>query len=227
MQTEGGDLRGAWSQAAKLVARRPSSAEAHFTHGYVLRYVGLLDESVRECDAALELDPDNPAWRSCSFPHMLLGDYRRARSFLSLDAGSAWTLANAAAVFLREGKRAEALDSFKRSEMSLPSEISCLEARPPEVLGPLVNETVKNLIADRDSEPRYWFASLFASCGQKDAALRLLRSAVEQGYYQYPAMDRDPLFASVRDDPEFHRIRELALNKQKEFLDWRRQQTGG
>ena len=170
MQTEAGDLRGSWSKAADLVQRRPSSAEAHFTHAYVLRYVGLLEEAVRECDTALELDPDNPAWRSCSFNHMLLGDYRRAKFFLGLDAGSAWAFTNLGGVLLREGKRAEALDSVKRSEMSAPAEISCLENKPPEVVGPLVNETVRTLLTDRDSEPRYWFAGIFASCGQKDAA---------------------------------------------------------
>jgi TolB-like protein len=227
MQTEAGDLRGAWSKAANLVQRRPSSAEAHFTLAYVLRYAGLLEEAVTECDTALELDPNNPGWRSCSFPHMLLGDFRRAKLFLSLDAGSAWAYTNLAGILLREGKRKEALDAFRRSEMSAASEVSCAENKPPEVLGPLVNETVRNLLTDRDSEQRYWFASIFAGCGQKEAALRLLRSSVEQGYFQYPAMDRDPLFASLRGDPEFQRIRALAMNKQKEFLDWRRRRTGG
>ena len=227
VQAEAGDLRGAWTKAADLVQRRPSSAEAHFTLAYVLRYAGLLEEAVRECDAALELDPDNPSWRSCSFPHMLLGDFRRARHFLSLDAGSAWAHTNLAGVLLREGNHAEALNSLKRSEMSAPAEISCVENKPPEVLLPLVNETVRTLLADRDSEPRYWFASIFARCGQKDAALRLLRSAVEQGYFPYPTLERDPLFASLRGDPEFQRIRELAMNKKMGFVDWRRKQTGG
>jgi serine/threonine protein kinase len=227
MQTEAGDLRGAWSKAADLVQRRPSSAEAHFTHAYVLRYVGLLEEAVRECDTAMELDPENPNWRSCSFPHMLLGDFRRAKSFTGLDAGSAWAATNLGGVLLREGKRAEALDSLKRSETSTPAEIACLENKPPNVVGPLVDGATRNLLKDLDSEPRYWFASIFASCGQKEAALRLLRSAVEQGYYQYPAMERDPLFASLRGDPEFQRIRDLAMNKQREFVEWRRQQTGG
>jgi serine/threonine protein kinase len=226
LQTENGDLRSAWTKAADLVRRRPSSAEAHFSLGYVLRYVGLLEEAVKECDAALELDPDNPSWRSCAFTHVMLGDFRRARHFGNLDPGSAWAYNNLSGILLREGNRAEALDYQRRSETRAPSVVACLEGKPTEVVGPQVDATARDLITDFDSEPRYWFSALFAHCGQTQAALRLLRSAVEQGYFPYPAMDKDPLFASIRNEPEFQRIREIAVRGQKEFLEWRRSQGG-
>jgi hypothetical protein len=57
-----------------------------------------------------------------------------------------------------------------------------------------------------------------ASCGYRDAALRLLRRAVEDNYLCVPAMDRNVLFDPIRKDPEFAAIREEALRRQKEFV---------
>ncbi len=55
---------------------------------------------------------------------------------------------------------------------------------------------------------------MMAFCGYREAALQLLRRAVEENFLA-TAMDRDPLFAGIRDDPEFVRIRALAVEKQK------------
>ena len=44
---------------------------------------------------------------------------------------------------------------------------------------------------------------ILASAGYPQAALRLLRKAVLGNYLCVPAMDNDPLFDSVRKDPEF------------------------
>ena len=77
---------------------------AHFALSYVLRYAGVLDESARECDAALALDPGAYQLRSCSFVFELLGNYDRAMDFLQLDMGSEWVGANLTPHFLRQGK---------------------------------------------------------------------------------------------------------------------------
>jgi hypothetical protein len=48
-------------------------------------------------------------------------------------------------------------------------------------------------------------------------ALRFLRRAVEGNYLAYPTMDRDPLFAKVRNTPEYVSIRALVIEKQKQL----------
>ncbi|HXM79621.1 MAG TPA: hypothetical protein VOA00_10340, partial [Thermoanaerobaculia bacterium] len=55
-------------------------------------------------------------------------------------------------------------------------------------------------------------------CGQRQAALHQLRTAVEGGFVAHPAMETDPLYAGVRSDPEFAAIRALAIERQKKFL---------
>ena len=74
-------------------------------------------------------------------------------------------------------------------------------------------------MANRDPEPKYLNAAGDAYIGQRDAALSLLRRAVEQNYCSYPAMDNDPLFASIRNTPEFAAIRTAGIECQKKFKE--------
>ena len=49
----------------------------------------------------------------------------------------------------------------------------------------------------------YFGAAMQALVGKKDAAVRLLQVASEQGLCVYPSVDRDPLFNKIRDSTEF------------------------
>jgi hypothetical protein len=54
--------------------------------------------------------------------------------------------------------------------------------------------------------------------GQADAALNLLRQAVADGYCSYPAIDSDPMLASVRPIAEFAQIRAMAKHCKEDFV---------
>jgi hypothetical protein len=75
-------------------------------------------------------------------------------------------------------------------------------------------------MTDRDGETKFLEAPLDAFAGQHDVALRLLRRAVEQKYCGYPAMDNDPLFASIRSAPQFAAIRSAGIDCQKKFREY-------
>jgi eukaryotic-like serine/threonine-protein kinase len=233
LDVEGGDLSGALEQAEELVRRSPDNARAHFTHGYVLRYAGLIEESARECDAALALDPRNSYWRSCSATFMWLGNYTRARDFLRLDAGSQWATFIEADVLLHEGRPAEVYALLKRVQTFVPPaeralQDACFGGPPLPNPRETVSAMVDGIMAVRDSEPKYFQAGHLAYCGYGEAALRLLRRGVEENYLAYPAMDRDPLFNNIRATPEFAAIRSLAIEKQKQLLTVRgRRRTQG
>ena len=81
-----GELGKAYESALGLVKRRPESAQAHFTLGYVQRYAGMLEESARQCDTALTLAPGNYQFRSCAWAFMELGKFERPSNFIQLDA---------------------------------------------------------------------------------------------------------------------------------------------
>src|SRR5436190_8048557 len=114
-QTTQGEIGNAYAEASALVKNRPESAQAHFALAYVLRYVGLLDQSAHECETALASDRGNYLFRSCALVFMELNQQQRAMDFVRLDAGSEWAARTAAYIFLREGKLAEARQSIQKT----------------------------------------------------------------------------------------------------------------
>ncbi|MHB8653479.1 MAG: protein kinase domain-containing protein [Terriglobia bacterium] len=220
---ESGRLNEAYDEAQELVKRRPDSGNAHFALAYVYNYGGLLDDSARECDAALALDPSNYGFRSCSLTFMELGKYERARDYVRLDAGSEWSNRTAGNILVRQGKLDEALKSYN-SHLATPTTppsliVAFLEHRPTSEIAALARQEEARAMANRDPQPKYLRAATTAFTGQRDIALRLLRHAVEQNYCSYPAMDNDTLFANVRNTPEFASIRAAGIECQKKFKE--------
>jgi hypothetical protein len=80
-RVERGELTKAYVAAEALVKSHPESGQAHFTLAYVLRYAGMQEESVRECDIALEIFPGNYQWRSCAWGFMELGQTQQCDGF--------------------------------------------------------------------------------------------------------------------------------------------------
>lgn len=220
LRVEAGELAGALDDASRVVRLRPDSALAHFILGYVLRYCGALRDSARECDTALALDRKDPGWRSCGLAFVLLGDYEHAMDYVRLDAGSQWSFIIEADVRWRQGRPAETLALLRKLPKTFarlgPVE-PCLEGRPLPEGDASLREFEARILADPDSEPKYFEATHMAWCGNTALALRLLRRAVEDGYLAVPGMDRDPLLSKIRNTPEFAAIRALAVEKQKQL----------
>ena len=133
-----GELGKAYQSAVSLVKRRPESALAHFTLGYVQRYAGMLEESARQCDTALTLAPGNYSFRSCAWVFMELGRFERAYDFIQLDAGSEWANYITPSLLLREGRVSQVRDAVKRMSNSPHYHRDLMEAvvglRPPSEL---------------------------------------------------------------------------------------------
>jgi tetratricopeptide (TPR) repeat protein len=206
-RVERGDLTKAYLEARALVKRRPQSAQAHFALGYVDRYAGLLEDASRECDAALRLDPGNYLFRSCAWTFLYLGNPARAREYVQLDAGSEWANWVTAAILLQEGKLKEARDAVKKIPATTRYHRDLAEAvlglRPPAELDRLAQEDAISLAAGDDPETSYYQGSLLAYAGKKDAAVHMLRMAIEQNYCAYSALENDPLLSNLRATTEF------------------------
>jgi len=87
---ERAELRRAYNAAIDLVRRRPESADAHFGLSYVLRYAGMLPESIEQCKAARQLDPGNFSFRSCAWSFLEMGETDQAIDYVRLDPGTEW-----------------------------------------------------------------------------------------------------------------------------------------
>jgi len=208
-RVERGELGKAYQEATELVKRRPESGEAHFTVSYVLRYAGMLEDSTRECDTALKLDPGNFLFRSCAWAFMELGSTQRALDYIQLDAGSEWANYVMPYLLLREGKLAEAKEAVKHMPTASHYHRDLLEAcvaGPPSQLERIAHEDETLGPSDPDPELAYDQGSVLAYCGQKKAALRMLQAAVESNYCAYSNLLSDPLLSKLRSSAEFDKI---------------------
>ncbi|HET7205119.1 MAG TPA: protein kinase [Terriglobales bacterium] len=204
-RVERGELGKAYQQAQALVKSRPESAEAHFALAYVLRYAGMLEQSVAECNTAISLDPGNYQFRSCAWAFMELANSERAWNFVQLDAGSEWAAYVTPSLLLREGKLAEAREAVKvmptnrRYHRDLLE--ACLGLRPAADADRLAERALAQDPQEADPENWYYEGSLFAFCGKNRAALHMFQLAIDQNYCSYSNLLSDPLLNKLRADP--------------------------
>ena len=209
-RVERGELTKAYAAAQALLKSRPESGQAHFTMSFVLRYAGMQEESMRECDTALELSPGNYQFRSCAWAFMELGQTQRAMDFIRLDAGSEWAASATMSVLLREGKLAEARESVKKVSPAAHYHRDLLEAclgmRPPSELDRTTAFVEASVLSESDPEPWYYEGTIMAFCGKPDIALHMINAAVEQNYCSYSALLSDPLVAKLRSSKDFDAV---------------------
>jgi DNA-binding winged helix-turn-helix (wHTH) protein/TolB-like protein len=226
IRAEQGDLNGAYDQAADFLRRNPNVALGHHAMSYVLRSAGVLDESDKECEAALALDPGFNGFRSCAMPFILQGNYAHAQPYIRLDAHSGFGAMLRMLIALRTGdsrtasaeSNAAAQGGFRFAELVHLQLSHTSEAE--------LRRTAAELEVDprssHDPEMLYFNASALSFCGQSDAALRQLRKAITGKYCSWPAMQNDPLFDPIRQRPEFGELRQAAIQCQQAFLAHRR-----
>jgi eukaryotic-like serine/threonine-protein kinase len=209
-RVERGELGRAYDAATDLVRRRPQSADAHFALSYVLRYAGMLEQATQECNTARSQDPGNFDFRSCAWVFLELGKTDRAMDFVHLDAGSEWAAWVTPYVYLAAGNVAQARGSAKNVAKS-PSYhrelmVACTQAQRPADMDRIVREAESSAMTEPDPEAWYHVGALMAYCGQKDAALRLLKAAVQQNYCAYSALLEDPLLKGLRKETAFNQV---------------------
>jgi serine/threonine protein kinase len=226
-RVERGELGRAYDAATDLVRRRAQSADAHFALSYVLRYAGMQEKAVQECNAARSLDPGNFSFRSCAWAFMELGQTDRAMDFVHLDAGSEWAAWATPYVYLTAGNLTQAREAVK-SVAKAPFYhrdllVACTQAQRPADMDRIVRESESSVMTEPDPEAWYHVGALMAYCGQKDAALRLLKAAVQQNYCGYSALLGDPLLKDLRKEPSFNEVLTAASTCQETLKEGRGQ----
>ena len=87
----------------------------------------------------------------------------------------------------------------------------------------VVESATPLFFADPDPENRYWDATVMASCGKKEIAVNLLRSAIAGHYCAYTALQNDRLLETLHGSPEFDQLLSAAKECQNKFLSERAQ----
>jgi tetratricopeptide (TPR) repeat protein len=205
---------GTWEELTELVRRHPRSANAHFAVSYVLRYAGMLEQATDECKTARALDPGNYNLRSCAWGFLESGKTERAMDFVHLDAGSEWAAWVTPYVFLAEGNLTAARESAKSmgkaSTYHRELMVACVAPQRPADIDKIARAAELSVMRESDPEAWYHLAELMGYCGQQDAAIRLLRRAIEANYCAYEMLQSNPLLVKLRRTPEFSQLHTAA-----------------
>ena len=198
-------------------------APLHWELGYAYRFAGLQDESIAECERALQLDP----WvkgsnGSVLNAYLYRGQYAKFLASLPAVENSAFVLfyRGLGEYYLKDWNRAATdfdrafeLDSslYTRVGRALSDAIAHREAQGLQVLRGLETEVAQRGVGD--PEGTYKIAQAYVALGDAASALRVLRGSVEGGFFPYPYLAADPLLEPLRNEPEFAQI--LGISRQR------------
>ena len=218
---------GKTAEAVELIKNsleiNPNNAQIHFWLGYIFKYTGLLDKSADEMRTAIKLDPSNPRFRSIGATYLYQGKYKEALEGLNLDIGSSYSMAFKGQVYFRMNKIDKAKEYFEKA-IKIDPEGSL--GRWSKVMLDFINgnkedglKTIKILETSNtfDAEQFYNYANLYGLYGDNKDCIRLLKRAVEGGFYCFPFMEKDSFLDPVRNDKEFQEVLTYAKSKYEKF----------
>ena len=208
--------RGQHIKAVQIIERmlkiNPNYGGAYFSLGYIYRYVGLLDKSVRMMEKAAALDEGNTNYQSLGASYYNAGLYQKAIKVFEIKDKTAYNFAFLASVYGRIGEKEKALENLDLLLGMKAGGFWTSDAKANKAI--LLGETEKGILEVQklensnisDAEPIYYWASYYAALGEKEGALRLLQKSVQRGYYNLPFMEQDPFWKGLRQDKKYLEI---------------------
>jgi DNA-binding winged helix-turn-helix (wHTH) protein/Flp pilus assembly protein TadD len=196
-------------------------AQARWFLSEAYRYGGMLEESIREGDLALQMNPAVSAG-TLQNTYLYVGRYETfLKSLPALQSARTSFYRGLAYCYLKDLPRAGAeFDHAFALDPVLPhSQIgAALEfaitgqpARGMEVLRRMESS------GSHDGEMVYKMAQAYAQLGDKEAALRVWRRSIELNFYPYSYFLQDPLLDPIRTEPQYAGVAELARQRHESF----------
>ena len=224
LYTDFGETDLAMKNAQRMLAISPNSAEGMFAYGYVLRYAGMIEESMTAMTTALEIDPTNPTFKSAGFSFVIGGRYDDAVEAFYLgppDLAVAWE----GEIAIRRGQVEEARAKLSQAAVSDPEGMIGLMATG--VLSALDGDYGRGIEAARkwedanlvDGEGWYYLAGMYCINGEINKGIAVLDTAVERGYFAYPHMLKCRFLDPARGNPGLDAVLEKARLKHEAFKE--------
>ena len=205
----------------------PNLAEAHWELGYAYRHAGMLEQSIRECRRARELDPSVKLTTSTINGYLYLGDYDSfLRSLPPVNESAFLEFYRGFALYhLHQwDQSAETLDhAYELDPSMLQTQVGkalSYHLRHKNPQGIALLKEAEDKIIERgvgDAEASYKIAQAYAELGDTTSALRTFRHSVETGFFPYPYFVRDPLITKIRLEKQFDAELETARLRSQAF----------
>jgi DNA-binding winged helix-turn-helix (wHTH) protein/TolB-like protein/Tfp pilus assembly protein PilF len=205
----------------------PNHAAAHWELGYAYRFAGMLEESVAECERALQLDPlVRGANGAVLNTYLYLGEYDKfLRSLPDVDDSSFIVFYRGFGEYYRKDWQSAAKDLDRAYELDPTLYAQIGKALSDSIAGKNVEgleilRQMEQKIRQRgvgDPEGMYKIAQGYAVLGDKTSAVRVLRSSIENGFFPYPYFITDPLLNGIRREQEFPQLMNSARQRYEAF----------
>lgn len=225
---ERGRTEEALAQLRQLLAINPNSPELHLGMAYVLRYAGLLPESLKEAERIEHIDPkywqNQP--RAVVNTYLYMGRYRKFLESVP-PVETAYTLFYRGFAFYHMGEKSRAVEDFARAYQTDPNDVFAKLALALQLALQgdrqkgleVVRETENQRLTESvpDGEVTYKLAELYSVLGEPESAVRLLEMAIEQGFFAYPYIAKDPLLDGIRGTAGYERVLDIARRRYEAF----------
>src|SRR5688572_12934058 len=222
LEVDLGRVEAALSRLTRRAEERRAEPFIYVALVHALRYAGLLEESVAAHHQAVRLDPTVST--SILHTYYMQGDYARAleQAYRSSDPFEARLLGamgqdvDAISAARREEERFAAFPVLRSFSTGLRA---AFEKQPDVALSAL---QYFDSFTFNDGEGLFYVAEIYARLGIPESAYRMLERSVAAGFWCFPAFDRDPYFAPLRQDTRWHellnRVRSRHESIKQEFV---------
>lgn len=208
------------------LSNNPNNADLHWELGYAYRFGGMLNESVAECLRAREIDPLVKSNGSALNTYLYLGEYEKFLGSLPDPNGSGFILFyRGFGEYYQKNRQQAAADFdhayqldptlYTRIGKALSDSISHKDSDGLETLHQLENMMQQRGVGD--PEATYKIAQAYAVLGDKASAMRALRMSIENGFFPYPYFTTDPLLDTLRQEPQFPQLMNIAQQRHEAF----------
>jgi tetratricopeptide (TPR) repeat protein len=203
VQVDTGHADEAMCRLLKRLQRHPEEPESFTGLVQVLRFRGLLQQSLAAHRRAAELDP--AIITSVAHTLFLAGEYASAVEAYS--GRAAYYLDAAAWAALGDQERAIALLRERLDRMSLSKLMGALMSSLLAVLESRTEDAVRLMQAadtTREPEIKVYFARHYAQIGLDDSAIRALEQAAQSGFVCAPStLTSDAWLSTLGEHPQF------------------------
>ncbi len=213
------DSNPAYLQRAEQLARQalaidPQLPDAHIAIARSLGEHYKYTEAISELRVAVQQEPANDfAWDMMSWalgyatPPQAVESEKAAREAIRLNPALSYAEYHLGRALYLQGRFPEAMAAFDRCE-ELAGNSSAANLGRSQALAAQGRyadaiATIMKNGASKSMINTYWLSSYYAGNGEKEKALATLQKSFEYGFRDFPALDANPAFSSLRNDPRF------------------------